>query len=96
MSISEGRAPATDFDRWIVAEFAATGAFTAFAVLVGITGVKVEPLCSTYLNVIGDEIDWAEITILFAGAEAFAGADRDGVPHRSRRARVPGRSDHRD
>lgn len=28
------------------------------------------PLCSTYFNVIGDEIDWGEITILFAGAGA--------------------------
>ena len=66
--MSDARPITPDFDRWIVAEFAATGPFTMFAVLVAIAASKVTPLCSTYLNVIGDEIDWAEITILFAGA----------------------------
>jgi hypothetical protein len=56
------------FDQWIAAEFASTGPFTALAVLVGIAGSQVTPLCSTYFNVIGDEVDWQEITILFAGA----------------------------
>jgi hypothetical protein len=64
----EGDMPSTDFDRWLGAEFARTGAFTALAVLVEIDGSKVTPLCSTYFNVIGDEVDWGEITILFAGA----------------------------
>ena len=68
MSISERDALASDFDRWIVAEFAKTGPFTAFAVLVEIADSKVAPLCSTYFNVIGDEVDWGEITVLFAGA----------------------------
>ena len=36
---------------------------------------KVTPLCSTYFNVIGDEVDWGEITVLFAGA----GRDWDGA-----------------
>ena len=67
MSTSERSAPA-DFDRWIAEEFAATGAFTALVILVDITGSRVTPLCSTYLNVIGDEIDWGEMTVLFAGA----------------------------
>lgn len=67
MSISEDRHK-TDFDRWLGDEFARTGAFTALAVLVEIDGTKVTPLCSTYFNVIGDEIDWSEITVLFAGA----------------------------
>lgn len=58
----------TDFDRWIAEEFARTGAFTAFAVLVAISESGVTPLCSTYFHVIGDEIDWAGITVLFAGA----------------------------
>ena len=65
MSISE-----TDFDRWITAEYAERGAFTAFAVLVRIGRTSVTPLCSTYFNVIGDEIDWDEIIVLFAGAGA--------------------------
>ena len=67
MSTSE-KTQQTDFDRWIVEEFAEAGSFTAFAVLVTISESKVMPLCSTYFNVIGDEVDWAEMTILFAGA----------------------------
>lgn len=65
MSTSE---PATDFDAWIVEQFERTGAFTALAVLVEITEMKVTPLASTYFNVIGDETDWNEITVMFAGA----------------------------
>jgi hypothetical protein len=60
--------PATDFDAWIVEQFERTGAFTALAVLVEITEMKVTPLASTYFNVIGDETDWNEITVMFAGA----------------------------
>ena len=44
-------------------------------VLVQIADAKVAPLCSTYLNVIGDEVDWSEMTVLFAGA----GADWSGA-----------------
>lgn len=74
MSISENGGK-TDFDRWLADEFARTGAFTALAVLVEIAETKVTPLCSTYFNVIGDEVDWGEITVLFAGA----GRDWDGA-----------------
>lgn len=73
MSISD--AALTDFDRWIVAEFARAGSFTAFVVLVEIGDSKVTPLCSTYFNVIGDEVDWSEITVLLAGA----GREWDGA-----------------
>ncbi|HLL26033.1 MAG TPA: hypothetical protein VKT73_00045 [Xanthobacteraceae bacterium] len=75
MSTSEAKAAATDFDRWIVEEFADRGAFTAFVILVEISEPAVVPLCSTYFNVIGDEIDWGEITVLFAGS----GRDWDGA-----------------
>ncbi len=75
MSISEQSRQPTDFDRWLAEEFARTGAFTALAVLVEITENKVVPLCSTYLNVIGEETDWGEITVLFAGA----GREWDGA-----------------
>ena len=68
MSISERDTLASDFDRWISAEFAKSGPFTAFAVLIEIAGSRVAPLCSTYFNVIGDEVDWGEITVLFAGS----------------------------
>jgi len=68
LSISERDTLASDFDRWISAEFAKHGSFTALAVLVEIAGSKVIPLCSTYFNVVGDEVDWGEITVLFAGS----------------------------
>lgn len=75
MSISEPAKQPTDFDLWLKEEFARVGPFTSLAVLVEITETKVNPLCSTYVNVIGDETDWAEITVLFAGA----GRDWDGA-----------------
>jgi hypothetical protein len=71
LSISDAAnsdAAKTDFDRWIVDEFERSGEFTALVMLVAIGGTKVTPLCSTYFNVIGTEIDWAEITVLFAGS----------------------------
>jgi hypothetical protein len=75
LSTSEGEMLSTDFDRWLAAELARAGAFTALAILVEIAERKVTPLCSTYFNVIGDEIDWSEITVLFAGAgRAWNGA----------------------
>jgi hypothetical protein len=75
LSTSETPREPTDFDRWLTAEFARTGSFTALAVLVRITETKVDPLCSTYFNVIGDEIDWDEIVVLFHGA----GMEWDGA-----------------
>jgi hypothetical protein len=75
LSTSEASERATDFDRWIAGEFAEIGAFTALVVLVEIGATKVAPLCSSYFNVIGDEVDWGEVTVLFAGA----GADWDGA-----------------
>lgn len=68
MSTSEPGAGASDFDGWIVEEFATTGAFTALVVLVEIGGQTVTPVTSTYFNVIGDEVAWREIAALFAGS----------------------------
>ncbi len=64
-----------DFERWLIGEFASSGAFTAFAILVEIAGTRVTPLCSTYFNVIGDEVEWSEIVLMFSGA----GRDWDGA-----------------
>lgn len=75
MSTSESESLPTDFDNWLKAEFARGGAFTALAVLVRITDHKVVPLCSTYFNIIGDETDWGEIIVLFAGS----GQEWDGA-----------------
>jgi hypothetical protein len=66
---------ATDFERWLPAAFAEAGAFTALVVLVAIRESSVTPLCSTYFNVIGDEVAWADIVLMMAGS----GADWDGV-----------------
>lgn len=64
-----------DFEQWIASEFAEDGSFTALIVLVHIVDTKVAPLCSTYLNVIGDEVEWSKMAVLFAGA----GADWSGA-----------------
>ena len=74
----------TDFDDWLRATFALQGPFTAFVVLVEIKGSNVTPLCSTYLHVIGTEIDWSELTLLLAGSgQEWQGAvffaEQDGV-----------------
>jgi hypothetical protein len=63
------------FDGWISAEFAERGPFTALVILVDIDERRVTPLCSTYFSVIGDEVDWSEIAVLFAGS----GVDWDGT-----------------
>jgi hypothetical protein len=68
VSISDLAHKGNDFDAWIAAEFAERGVFTALVVLVGIDGLKVAPLCSTYFSVIGDETDWTELTVLLAGS----------------------------
>lgn len=87
----------TDFDRWLKRQFRRTGEFTALVVLVSINGTQVLPLCSTYFNVVGDEVDWGEITVLFAGSgHAWQGASffpetaRDGgaLDNPSARARL--------
>jgi hypothetical protein len=59
---------ATDFDRWLAEAFAETGTFTALLVLLRIVEPQVTPVCSSYVNVIGDEIDWDEMTILLQGS----------------------------
>lgn len=63
-------APKTDFDHWLAEEYAAGDprGFTVFAILLKIKKKDVDPLCSTYMHVIGSEIDWGEITTLFTGS----------------------------
>jgi hypothetical protein len=57
----------TDFDRWLSEQFADTGTFTALLVLLDVAEPRVTPVCSSYVNVIGDEIDWDEMTVLLQG-----------------------------
>lgn len=95
MSISEQNDRPDEFDPWVAAEFRKTGPFTAFAVLVQIAGGSVVQLCSTYFNVLGDEVDWGAITVLFAsagrewdGAAFFPHIAADGGPLDNSDARV--------
>ena len=67
MSTSE-HMPANDFERWLAEEFGERGAFTALVVLVEIRETQVTPLCSTYFNIIGDEVEWSDIVVMFAGS----------------------------
>lgn len=58
----------TDFDAWLAEMVAEHGEFTVLVVLVEIGSASVAPLCSTYLHVIGSEVDWSEIVVMFAGS----------------------------
>jgi hypothetical protein len=75
LSTSEPIDAANDFEPWLVAEFARAGAFTALVILVEISGTRLSPLCSTYFNVIGDDVAWSDIVVMFAGA----GQEWDGA-----------------
>jgi hypothetical protein len=77
----------TDFERWLTRQFADSGAFTALVVLVEITETRVTPLCSTFFNVIGDEIGWSDVVEMFRssgrqwdGAAFFPTAASGGGP----------------
>jgi hypothetical protein len=75
LSTSEPNDAANDFELWLAREFARTGAFTALVILVEIDSTQVMPLCSTYFNVIGDDVAWSDIVVMFAGAgRAWDGA----------------------
>lgn len=97
MSTSRGKARGlgTDFDRWLGKLFR-KGPFTALIVLVKIAEPKVEPLRSTFVHVIGDEIDWGDIVLMLRGAgvnwdgAAFFPTREDGglVPDETARARL--------
>ncbi len=58
----------TEFDEWLKSMVGQHGEFTVLVILTQIAGRSVVPLCSTYLHVIGDEVDWDDITRMFAGS----------------------------
>ena len=72
MSISRGLG--TDFDAWLRKTFR-KGPFTALIVLVRIAEPKVEPLRSTFVHVVGNEIDWGDILLMLRSA----GVNWDGA-----------------
>ena len=94
--MSTSRGLGTDFDRWLGKLFR-KGPFTALIVLVRIAPPKVEPLRSTFVHVVGDEIDWGDIVLMLRGAgtnwdgAAFfptRGADGGLVPDETARIRL--------
>lgn len=58
----------TEFDEWLSDMVREHGQFTALVILTAIGEGSVTPLCSTYMHVIGDEVDWEEVKIMFAGS----------------------------
>ena len=44
------------------------GEFTVLVILTGIGERTVSPLCSTFLHIIGDEVDWDDIRLMFAAS----------------------------
>ena len=58
----------TEFDDWLADMVRGHGEFTVLVILTEIGERSVAPLCSTYLHVIGDEVDWEEVKIMFAGS----------------------------
>lgn len=50
-----------DFEQWLSAQFADTGPFTVFIVLVRIADDEVVPLKSSYAHLIGDDMAWCEM-----------------------------------
>jgi hypothetical protein len=76
-----------DFEQWLAAQFADTGAFTAFIVLVRIAGDEVTPVKSSYAHLIGDDMPWPGMRALLDSARApwdgvafFVGLGHDGGP----------------
>ena len=78
---------ATDFEQWLAAQFADTGPFTIFILLVRIADDEVVPLRSSYAHLIGDDMTWSEMRKLLDGAGAawdgvafFVGLGHEGGP----------------
>ena len=77
----------TDFEQWLAAQYAETGSFTVFIVLVRISGDDVVPLKSSYAHLIGDDMPWRDMRGLldragtaWDGVAFFVGLGRAGGP----------------
>ena len=77
----------TDFEHWLAAQFADTGPFTIFILLVRITSSNAVPLRSSYAHLIGAEMTWQEMRGLLDGARTpwdgvafFVGLGHQGGP----------------
>ena len=95
MSRFEPENDAVRFDDWIAEEYRRTKGFTALIVLVSIGNLEVLPLRSTFLHVIGDELDWLAFVETMRGAGVkwdgvviVTVADEDGGPVEDSKART--------
>jgi hypothetical protein len=77
----------TDFEQWLSVQFADTGPFTIFIVLVQIVGDEVVLLKSSYAHLIGDDMSWDEMRTLldrarspWNGVAFFVGLGHAGGP----------------
>ena len=77
----------TDFEQWLSVQFADTGPFTIFIVLVQIVRDEVVLLKSSYAHLIGDDMSWDEMCTLLDRARApwngvafFVGLGHAGGP----------------
>lgn len=83
--MSTGEVPSgVEFEHWLKREYEDGGSFTALVVLVSIGETTVTPLCSTYVNVIGTEVEWSDLVVMFAGA----GQEWDGAAFFPRRDKL--------
>ena len=78
---------ATDFEQWLAAQFADTGPFTIFILLVRIADDEVVPLRSSYAHLIGDDMAWSEMRklldsagVAWGGVAFFVGLSHEGGP----------------
>lgn len=94
--MSTSRGVGTDFDTWL-GKLYRKGPFTALIVLVRIAEPKVEPLRSTFVHVVGEDLDWGDVVLMLRGAGTswdgaafFPTRDVDGglVPDATARARL--------
>ena len=77
----------SDFEQWLSAQFADTGPFTIFIVLVRIADDEAVPLKSSYAHLIGDDMAWREMRALldragtaWDGVAFFVGLGHAGGP----------------
>ncbi len=77
----------SDFEQWLSAQFADTGPFTLFILLVRLSGDEVIPVKSSYAHLVGADMSWAEMRVLLDGARApwdsvafFVGLGHAGGP----------------
>ena len=85
----------TDFEQWLAAQFADSGPFTIFIVLVRIGEREVKAVKSSYAQMIGDEMAWNEMRSLLDGARTpwdgvgfFVGLAGGGGPMADAEART--------